>query len=134
MNPPGGYEELVPEGGFDALVGPLWRRPTPGGWTCAFRAEPKHANRRGVVHGGMLVSFADHALGMSVWTAVGEKPCATATLATDFVAAVRPGDWVECDAEVTRVSNALVFVRGRLFVGARTVMTATGIWKRLGAK
>ena len=134
MKPPGKYEQLSPEGGFDALIGPLWRRPTPGGWTCAFRAEPKHANRRGVVHGGMLVTFADHALGMSVWTAVGEKPCATATLNADFVGAVRPGDWVECEAEITRVTNALVFVRGRLFVGERTVMTATGIWKRLGAK
>ena len=134
MNAPAGYEELPPEGGFDRLVGPLWRRVSPGGWTCAFVAEPRHANRRGVVHGGMLVTFADHALGMNVSVAVGGQPCATATLNTDFVGAVRAGDLVECDAEVTRVSNALVFVRGRLFVGDRTVMTAAGIWKRLGAR
>lgn len=134
MSEAGGWEELAPEGGFDKLVGPLWRRPAPGGWACAFRADDRHANKRGVVHGGMLVTFADHALGMNVWSAVAGKPCATVTLNTDFVSAVRPGDWVECEAAVTRVSNALVFIRGRLHVGERTVMTAAGIWKRLGAK
>jgi len=129
-----GYEEIPAEGGFDALVGPLWRRPSPGGWTCAFRAEPRHANKRGVLHGGMLMTFADHAMGMNVWHAVGGSPCATVALNAEFVGAARPGDWIECDSAITRVTNALVFVRGRLFVGERTVLTATGIWKRLGAK
>lgn len=134
MSAPAGYEQIPAEGGFDALFGPLWRRATPGGWTCAIRAEPRHANKRGVVHGGVLMSFADHALGMNVWAAVGNQPCATVTLNADFVGAARPGDWIECDAMITRVANALVFVRGRLFVGDRTVMTATGVWKRLGAR
>jgi uncharacterized protein (TIGR00369 family) len=130
----GGWEELPAEGGFDRLVGPLYRRAAPDGWACAFLADERHANRRGVVHGGMLVTFADHALGMNVWHAVGGKPCATVTLSTDFVSAARPGDWVECDCAVTRVANALVFVRGRVHVGERTVLTATGVWKRLGAR
>ena len=52
------------EEGFFALLGPIYHLRT-GARTARFRflAEPKHANRSGFVHGGMLTAFADRALG-----------------------------------------------------------------------
>lgn len=44
----------MPDGAFAAAVGPLFVRYTERGPRFAFRAAAKHANARGVVHGGML--------------------------------------------------------------------------------
>src|SRR5205085_12650108 len=44
--------------GFIALVGPLWHRVVDGLHEYALLTEDKHHNRRGVVQGGGLMTFA----------------------------------------------------------------------------
>ena len=95
-------------------------------------AEQRHLNMGGVVHGGMLMSFADDALGMTVWQAVGRRPCTTVQLNTQFVSPVRLGELVEVRAEVLRATRTVVFVRGVVEVAGRTVVHADGVWKILG--
>jgi acyl-coenzyme A thioesterase PaaI-like protein len=130
---PPGYEILRNDMGFSEHIGPFYVRKPKYGYTLAFgfRALPHHANRGGVVHGGMLVSFMDHALGAICFTAAGRRPCSTISLDCSFVSPGRPGDWIECTGEVGRATKDLVFVDGRLLVGDRVVMQAKGIWKVL---
>jgi uncharacterized protein (TIGR00369 family) len=127
------FELLRDDSGFGRLIGPLYVRKPRDGRTYAwgFRAADKHLNPGGVVHGGMLVSFADQCLGALVYFAAGKKPCSTIDLATSFVAPGRPGDWVECTGSVTRTTRDLVFVTGRVHVGAHTLVDLKGIWKIL---
>ena len=54
---------LEPDDGFIGHVGGLWRRNVAGVGQVAFIAQEIHANRNGVVHGGMLMTFVDRALG-----------------------------------------------------------------------
>jgi len=119
--------------GYPALIGPFWARREGEGWRYGFLAEPRHINTGGVVHGGMLMSFADDVLGMTVWEAAGRKPCTTVQLNTHFIAPVRLGEFVEGQAEVMRATRTVVFVRGLLRVGDRTTVSADGVWKILGA-
>jgi uncharacterized protein (TIGR00369 family) len=130
---PPGYEILRNDMGFSEHIGPFYVRKPLNGHTLAFgfRVAPKHVNRGGVVHGGMLVSFIDHALGAMVFTAAGRKPCSTISLDCNFVSPARPGDWVECTGEIGRVTLSIVFIDGKLRVGDRVVMQAKGIWKVL---
>lgn len=130
---PPGYEILRNDMGFSQHVGPFYVRKPKDGFTLAFgfRAQAHHANRGGVVHGGMLVSFMDHALGAICFAAAGRRPCSTISLDCNFVSPARPGDWVECTGEIGRVTSSVVFVDGRLRVNERVVMQAKGIWKVL---
>jgi len=48
----------VKDDGFIGLVGPFWTRQDGETHRYAFLAEHKHHNRRGVVQGGMLMTFA----------------------------------------------------------------------------
>jgi uncharacterized protein (TIGR00369 family) len=129
---PPGYEVCdMPDGEFAALIGPIYMLQTDAGARFAFRAAPKHTNARAVVHGGMLMSFMDQVLGLSVQRAVGNVDVATVSLNCDFVASVRPGDLVEGEAVVTRVTKQLVFVRGTLCCGSKVIMTASGLWTRI---
>ena len=129
---PAGFQATDAQAGFDGLVGPIYEKGAGEDYACGLRVGERHLNRRGVVHGGMLFSLADHALGNMVWERVGQKPCATVSLNVDYIAGVRPGDWLECRGRITRETRALVFIKGELVVGDDVVMTATGVWKKLG--
>ena len=123
----------MPADDYPALIGPFLARRAGDGWRYGFVAEQRHLNKGGVVHGGMLVSFADDALGATVWEAVGRQPVTTVQLNTQFIAPVRLGELVEMRAEVLRRTRTVVFVRGVLEAGGRTAVHADGVWKILGA-
>jgi acyl-coenzyme A thioesterase PaaI-like protein len=57
----------VKDHGFIGLVGPIYSRKHEDGLEFGFRAQAKHANLRNVVQGGMLMTFADRALGRNAW-------------------------------------------------------------------
>ena len=130
-----GWEPYTDEG-FIGLVGPFWSKKQRGCETpqFAFQAAKKHHNRRGVVQGGMLMTFADRSLGMTAWYANDKKPQATVHLDVHFIDAVQIGDFVEARCRVVRRTRSLIFMSGEFVVGERTVATANGVWKALGQK
>lgn len=119
--------------GYSALIGPLLSRCEDGQWVHGIALDARHLNARGVVHGGLIASLADQALGMTVWDAVGRQPCATVQLNVSYVAAARDGDFLTVRSELIRVTRSVVFVRGLVAAGERTVAMADGVWKRLGS-
>jgi acyl-coenzyme A thioesterase PaaI-like protein len=124
--------ETYKDDGFIGYVGPFWMRREGDGYRYAFLAEPKHHNRRGVVQGGMLMTFADRSMGMTAWYANDKKPQATVHLDVHFIDAVQIGEFVEAKCRVVRRTRSLIFMSGELFVGDRVVATANGVWKALG--
>jgi uncharacterized protein (TIGR00369 family) len=116
---------------FPHFVGPVLERLENGRRIFAFQADQRHANDRGVVHGGMLVTFADQTFGELVLDSVERKLCATIQLNTHFIAPVQTGDFVEGRGEIVRAARSLVFVRGMLSVEERMVAAIDGIWKVL---
>src|SRR6267154_1222449 len=86
-----GWEQYKDEG-FIGLVGPFWMKPSGDENVApqfAFLAAPKHHNRRNVLQGGMLMTFADRSMGMTCWYANGKKPQATVHLDVHCVDAVQ---------------------------------------------
>src|SRR3954464_8137771 len=120
--------------GFIGLVGPFWTRQEGDKHLYAFMAEAKHHNRRGVVQGGMLMTFADRSMGMTCWYANERQPQATVQLDVHFIDAVQVGEFVECKATVVRRTRSIIFMSGELVVGDRVVATAKGVWKTLGKR
>ena len=123
-----------PPQGFTGLTGPLWSRPEGDGWAYGVLADERHANNHGIVHGGMLVTLLDSALGMTVWHATGLRPSVTMQLNTHFMAAARPGEFLEARGESLRITNSGAFVRGTRTIGDRLVAAADGVWKVLAVK
>jgi uncharacterized protein (TIGR00369 family) len=128
----------VPEGfaptrqmGFGEHIGPLYRKGEE--FLFAARMAGHHLNRGGVVHGGMLMSFADNCLGEIVHQTTARR-CSTISLQINFVAPGREGDWIYCEGEVTRVTRSLVFIRGRVFAGEQTLVDVQGVWKLLSER
>jgi acyl-coenzyme A thioesterase PaaI-like protein len=116
-----------------AAIGFPWAKRSDDRWRYGLLTAPEHTNPQGVLHGGILMTFADHGLSMLAWEAAQRAPCTTIQLNTHFLAAVEPGDFVELNGDVTRATKGLVFVRGILSVGERDVAAVDGIWRVLRA-
>lgn len=119
--------------GFIEHVGPLWELRNAGSTRFGFIADRRHANLLGVVQGGMLMTFADRALGLQAWEAADGVPCVTIQFDMQFLSSLRIGEFVELCPEVVRRTTTLVFLRGMLMAGSRSIAAASGIWKRLSA-
>src|SRR3977135_2781708 len=111
-----GWEPYRDEG-FIGLVGPFWTRQSGDSPLYAFMAESKHHNRRGVVQGGMLMTFADRSMGMTCWYANARQPQATVQLDVPFVSDAQIGEFVEAQCKVVRRTRSLIFMSAELVVG-----------------
>jgi acyl-coenzyme A thioesterase PaaI-like protein len=76
---------IVDTTGFLSLVGPLWHRVGNDEHEYALIAQDKHHNRRGLVQGGLLMTFADRTSGMTARYVSGRPTLATVQMDTHFV-------------------------------------------------
>ena len=120
---------LMRGGAMPAGIGFPWAKRVNDRWRYGLLTAAEHANPQGVLHGGILMTFADHGLSLLAWEAAQRAPCTTIQLNSHFLAAVRPGEFVELRGEVTRATKGLVFVRGILSAGHRDVAAVDGIWR-----
>ena len=120
---------LMRSGAMPAGIGFPWSKRSDDGWHYGLLTTPEHANPQGALHGGILMTFADHGLSLLAWEAANRAACTTIQLNTHFLAVVQPGNFVELRGEITRATSALVFVRGKLTVGERDVAAVDGIWR-----
>ena len=125
----------VPAVRYSAAIGPTFFKQIGGKLTAALLAQEHLANDNlGIVHGGAIMTFADMAMGIGVGHATGGHAMfVTAQLAVQFTAAARIGDVITCQPEVVRKTSSMVFVRGLIEAGGRTVASVDGIFKLLDA-
>ncbi len=122
---------VLPTKAFGTHVGPFYRPAEGDPLACGFVADHRHGNKRGVVHGGMLATAFDVALGNASWTAAEQRPCATVTLTVQFIGALQLGEFAIMRPEIIKTTRSLVFLRGVMRVGERVIATADGVWKIL---
>jgi acyl-coenzyme A thioesterase PaaI-like protein len=119
---------------FETHNGPFWHRmDADGRIRSAFRVEKKHLNGSGNVHGGCFMSFADYCL-FATASPILQGPGVTVSFACDFLDAVREGELIDGFTEITRAGGSLIFLRGELKSGERSVFTFSGTIKRVKRK
>ena len=78
-----------------------------------------HHNGAGVVHGGVMLSLADAALGFGIARAVGKR-CTTAELKINFLRPVIEG-MLEARSHIIRAGRKLVVARAEVRCGNKQV-------------
>lgn len=97
-----------------------------------FRVEQRHVNPMGNLHGGMMASFCDMLLPLSVHrkeSAVSFRFLPTISLQIDYLAPAPLGCWVEGDAELLRATRSLVFAQGLVRADGTPCARASGVFK-----
>ena len=123
---------MVETTGFLQLIGPLWQRVIDGEAEYALVTEDKHHNRRGLVQGGVLMTFADRTCGMTARFVSGRPKLATVQLDTHFVEAGKIGEILVSKPRVVRSTRSLIFVSTEVTVDKRCIVMANGVFKILG--
>ena len=125
----------IPAVRYSAALGPAFFQWVDGKVMVGLLAQEHLANDNlGIVHGGAMMTFADMAMGFGVGRATGGNAMfVTAQLAVQFTSAARIGDLITCQPEVVRKTSSMVFVRGLIEAGGRTVASTDGIFKLLDA-
>jgi acyl-coenzyme A thioesterase PaaI-like protein len=117
--------------GFLHLIGPLWQRLVNGVHEYALITEDKHHNRRGLVQGGVLMTFADRTCGMTARYVSGRPTLATVQLDTHFVEAGKIGEVLISRPRVVRSTRSLIFITTEVTVDKRVLAMANGVFKIL---
>ena len=123
--------KIVETSGFLHLIGPLWQRNVDGELEFALITEDKHHNRRGLVQGGVLMTFADRTCGMTARYASGKPTLATVQLDTHFVEAGKIGEVLLSKPHVVRSTRSLIFITTEVTVDKRCIAMASGVFKIL---
>lgn len=126
---PDGFEPLFRSSPFLDLLGPIYNRRTDNELVIGFYALEKHCNARGQVHGGVLSSLADIALGYSAALG-GEElvPLITANLNIDYAGAANKGDWVEITTDVQKVGRKMAFANCYFSVQSKRIARASAVF------
>ena len=122
---------IVETSGFLHLVGPLWQREVNGEHEYALIAEDKHHNRRGLVQGGLLMTFADRTCGMTARYVSGRPTLATVQLDTHFVDSGKIGEILISRPRVVRTTRSLIFITTEVTAEKRCIVMASGVFKIL---
>ena len=123
--------KIVETTGFIHLIGPFWQRLVDGHHEYALIAEDKHHNRRGLVQGGVLMTFADRTCGMTARFVSGKHTMATVQLDVHFVEAGKIGETLVSRPRVVRATRSLIFVSTEVTVDKRVIAMANGVFKIL---
>jgi uncharacterized protein (TIGR00369 family) len=117
---------------FEIMTGPFYaRRDETGRMVCAFRAEAKHMNGGGFMHGGCLMTFADYAIFCIAEDALKDSGSVTASMNSEFVDSAVVGERIEATGEVVRAGGSLVFVRGLVTAAGRPLLNFSAIIKKV---
>jgi len=132
---PDGYGPLPRSSNFLQMVGPLFCKPDGEVLILGLRIEERHANSRGIAHGGLLTTLADLALGYNCARMVGpDRHLATVSITIDFAATASVGDWLTAHTDVQQTGKRLGFANCYLMVGDKRIARASGIFSVIERK
>ena len=130
---PPGFGPLFRTSPVLELIGPLYCRGEGAGLVVGLRVEQKHCNARGSVHGGILATLADVALGYAM--AFSSSPPAslvTVNLTLDFAGSAGIGDWIEAQVDVQKQGGRLAFANCYLAANGQRIVRASGVFLNAG--
>ena len=120
---------------FLDLIGPLHFRGEGRNLVLGLRAQEKHCNSRGTVHGGILATLADVALGYTM-AFLSDPPgrLVTANLSLDYAGTAKTGDWLEAHVDVQKQGSRLSFANCYIVVSGERIVRASAVFAVAGGK
>jgi uncharacterized protein (TIGR00369 family) len=129
---PAGFRALRTMGDFIAANGPLYVRSQGASIQLGFRVEARHTNPMRICHGGMMASFCDMLLPISIHRKskeIGFRFLPTINLQIDYLAPAPLGAWVEGEADLLKATRTLVFAQGLVTADGKPCARVSGIFK-----
>lgn len=109
---------------------PLYRRLSGDTLVLGLRAGPAHCNSRGFVHGGLISTLADNAMGLSCARRLGDlASLVTVNLTVDFLGPAHTGQWLEFDTAFVRPGGTLCFTQAFVTADGQPCARANAVFR-----
>jgi uncharacterized protein (TIGR00369 family) len=109
---PPGFESHFRKSPFTDPWEPLYSKRTEKAVHLGLRLARAHTNSRGLIHGGLIASLADNAMGYSCAQATGwTTTFVTISLAVDFIGSAEIGQWLAVESEVIKTGSTICFAQ-----------------------
>ena len=134
---PNGFERHFRRSRLTDPWEPLYSRKLEDRIQIGLRLEEAHCNSRGLVHGGLIATLADNAMGLSCVVALSNagrdtgKGLVTVSLGTDYLGSAKLGEWLEIDPEPVKVGGSIGFARAIIRSNKTPVAMANATFKIL---
>ena len=127
---PAGFEPHFRKSPFTDPWEPLYSRKTDKAVIMGLRLAKPHTNARGLIHGGLIASLADNAMGYSCAQALGwASSLVTISLAVDFVGSAEIGQWLAVESEVIRTGSTICFAQSLIKADDAVIARANGTFR-----
>jgi uncharacterized protein (TIGR00369 family) len=132
---PEGFESHFRKSPFTDPWEPLYSRRTDKAVIMGLRLAKPHTNARGFIHGGLIASLADNAMGYSCGQALGGTfSLVTVSLAVDFVGSAQIGQWLAVLPEVIRTGSTICFAQSLIKADDAVIARANGTFRVVSKK
>jgi uncharacterized protein (TIGR00369 family) len=109
---------------------PIWARQADRAMQLGLRVSAAHCNSRGFLHGGLIASLADNAMGLSLGQATGQS-AVTINLSVDYVQSAQPGQWLQIEPRVIRAGSKLGVVDALVTADGEVIARANATFRIL---
>jgi len=109
---------------------PIYSRKTADAVIIGLRLDKPHTNSRGLIHGGLIATLADNAMGLSCGVKLDGGPrLVTVGLAIDFIGSAQIGQWLTVESEVLKTGSTLCFAQCRVTADDAVIARANGTFR-----
>jgi uncharacterized protein (TIGR00369 family) len=127
---PEGFEPHFRKSPFTDPWEPLYSKRGEKSVSMGLRLARAHTNARGLIHGGLIASLADNAMGYSCAQATGwTTSFVTVSLSVDYVGSAGIGQWLAVDCELIRTGSTLCFAQCLLSADDAVIARASGTFR-----
>jgi uncharacterized protein (TIGR00369 family) len=132
---PAGFEPHFRKSPFTDPWEPLYSKRTEKAVVLGLRLAKAHTNARGLIHGGLIASLADNAMGYSCAQATGWiTSFVTVSLAVDYVGSGQIGQWLAVECEVIKTGSTLCFAQSLIKADEVVIARANGTFRVVPSK
>jgi uncharacterized protein (TIGR00369 family) len=109
---------------------PLYSKRTDKAVIIGLRLAKPHTNGRGLIHGGLIATLADNAMGYSCAQAMGwTMSLVTISLAVDFIGTAQVGQWCAVETEVIKTGSTICFAQSLVKADDAVIARANGTFR-----
>ena len=135
---PAGFEPHFRKSPFTDPWEPLYSKRTDTAVILGLRLAKPHTNSRGLIHGGLIASLADNAMGYSCGQVMsrgvggemgGQSSLVTISLAVDFIGTAQIGQWLAVESEVIRTGHTICFAQSLIKADEAVIARANATFR-----
>ena len=132
---PPGFEPHLRRSPITEPWEPIYFRKASTAYILGLRLAKAHTNSRGLVHGGLIATLADNAMGLSCSVNMTDpQRLVTISLSVDYLGSANIGQWLEVETNFVKVGGSICFAQSLITADGEPCARANATFKILRQK